>query len=105
MLKPTEAKAEEARKKARELFQRDRAKDEEILKEREKAFAAQSQKLSKLRALRLAREAQDEAAAAEAKTVGDAAKATAKAANASAKAANAAAKKTAKKAVKPSKLG
>jgi len=62
MLRPTEAKAEEARKKARELFTRDRAKDEELVKEREMAFAAQSQKTARLRALRLARE-EGEAAA------------------------------------------
>ena len=64
MLRPTEAKAEEARKKARELFKRDRAKDEEIVKEREKAFATQAQKTAKLKALRLARDAEQEAAAA-----------------------------------------
>jgi hypothetical protein len=78
MLRPTEAKAEEARKKARELFQRDRAKDAEAVKEREKAFEAQSHKTAKLKALRLAREAQNEAAAVEAKAVADAAKAAAK---------------------------
>jgi len=97
MLKPNEAKAEEARKKARDLFQRDRAKDEEIVKEREKAFTAQSQKLAKLRALRLAREAQDEAQAAVAKTVADQAKSVAKAAVTEAKAAKKAARKTATK--------
>jgi hypothetical protein len=78
MLRPTEAKAEEARRKARDLFQRDRAKDAEAVKEREKAFAAQSEKTAKLRALRLARDAQDEAAAAEAKTAATTAKAAAK---------------------------
>jgi hypothetical protein len=57
MLRPIEAKAEEARKKAQELFQRDRAKDAEIVKEREKAFEAQSQKTAKLKALRLTRDA------------------------------------------------
>jgi hypothetical protein len=57
MLRPTEAKAEEARKKAHDLFQRDRAKDAEAVKEREKAFDAQSQKTAKLKALRLARDA------------------------------------------------
>jgi hypothetical protein len=61
MLRPAEAKAEEARKKARELFQRDRAKDAEAIKEREKAFTVQSEKTAKLKALRLAREAQQEA--------------------------------------------
>ena len=67
MLRPTEAKAEEARKKARDLFNHDRAKDAEVVKEREKAFTAQSEKTAKLKALRLARDARDEAAAAEAK--------------------------------------
>jgi hypothetical protein len=64
MLRPAEAKAEEARKKARDLFKRDRAKEEEVVKEREKAFAAQSQKTARLKAMRLARDAQAEAAAA-----------------------------------------
>ena len=68
MLRPTEAKAEEARKKARELFQRDRAKDQEVVKEREKAFEAQSQKTARLKALRLARDAAAETAAREADT-------------------------------------
>jgi hypothetical protein len=66
MLKPAEVKAEEARKKARELFQRDRAKDVEIVKERERAFDAQSAKIAKLKAVRLARDAVQQAAAAEA---------------------------------------
>jgi hypothetical protein len=57
MLRPTEAKAEEARKKAHDLFQRDRAKDAEAVKEREKAFEVQSAKTAKLKALRLARDA------------------------------------------------
>ncbi len=64
MLRPTEARAEEARKKARDLFTRDRAKDAEIVKEREKAFSAQAQKTAKLKALRLARDAQTAATAA-----------------------------------------
>jgi hypothetical protein len=64
MLRPAEAKAEEARKKARDLFQRDRAKDAEVIKEREKAFTVQSEKTAKLKALRLARDAAAEAAAA-----------------------------------------
>jgi hypothetical protein len=64
MLRPTEAKAEEARKKARDLFQRDRAKDAEVVKEREKAFEAQSHKTAKLKALRLARDAELQSAAA-----------------------------------------
>ena len=64
MLRPAEAKAEEARKKARDLFKRDRAKEEEVVKEREKAFNAQSQKTARLKALRLARDAEAEAVAA-----------------------------------------
>ncbi len=48
-MRPAEAKAEEARKKARELFQRDRAKDAEVIKEREKAFTVQSEKTAKLK--------------------------------------------------------
>ncbi|MDQ7250772.1 hypothetical protein [Dongia sedimenti] len=64
MLRPTEAKAEEARKKARDLFTKDRAKEAEVVKEREKAFATQAQKTAKLKALRLARDAEQEAAAA-----------------------------------------
>jgi len=78
MLRPTEAKAEEARKKARELFTRDRAKEEEVVKEREKAFAAQSQKTAKLKAMRLARDAAEETAAREAQTVKAATAAAAK---------------------------
>ena len=64
MLRPTEARAEEARKKAREVFTRDRAKDAEVVKEREKAFAAQAQKTARLKALRIAREADRQAEAA-----------------------------------------
>jgi hypothetical protein len=57
MLKLAEARAEEARKKARDLFAQDRAKSAEVVKEREKAFNAQTQKTERLKALRLAREA------------------------------------------------
>ena len=64
MLQPTEAKAEDARKKARDLFTQYRAKEAEVVKEREKAFATQAQKTAKLKALRLARDAEQEAAAA-----------------------------------------
>lgn len=63
MLKPAEAKADEARKQARELFQRERAKDSEVIKEREKLFSAQAEKTAKFRALRLARDAAEQAAA------------------------------------------
>ena len=91
MLRPTEAKAEEARKKARDLFQRDRAKDAEVVKERERAFAAQSQKTARLKALRIARDAETGGAADEAKTV------AAPTAKTGAKAAAKPAAKTAKK--------
>jgi hypothetical protein len=64
MIRPTEVRAEEARRKAKDMFARDRAKEVEIVKEREKAFANQTQKTARLRALRLAREANDRAAAA-----------------------------------------
>jgi len=60
MLRPMEARAEEARKKARELFTRDRAKEAEVVKEREKAFDVQAAKTAKLKALRLARDAQQQ---------------------------------------------
>jgi hypothetical protein len=63
MLKPTEARAEEARKKARELFANDRAKEQAVVKEREKAFATEAAKTERLKALRLARDAADAAAA------------------------------------------
>ena len=62
MLKPTEARAEEARRQARELFVRDRAKEAEVVKEREKRQTVQTEKTAKLRALRLAKEAADLAA-------------------------------------------
>jgi hypothetical protein len=83
MLRPAEAKAEEARKKARDLFKRDRAKEEEVVKEREKAFAAQSQKTARLKALRLARDAEAEAVAAAAPPAPKKAVKTAKAKKAS----------------------
>jgi hypothetical protein len=63
MLRPTEARAEEARKKARDLFVRDRAKDAEVVKEREKRQTVQNEKTAKLKALRLAKEAAELAAA------------------------------------------
>jgi hypothetical protein len=64
MMRSMEIKAAEARKKAGEVFTRDRAKEAEVVKEREKAFAAQAQKTAKLKALRLARDAEEQAAAA-----------------------------------------
>jgi hypothetical protein len=64
MLKPNQARIEEARKKAHDLWVQGKAKDAEIVKEREKAFTAQAEKTARLRALRLAREAADLEAAA-----------------------------------------
>ena len=63
MIRLTEVRAEEARKKAQDLFTRDRAKEAEAVKEREKTFAVQTQKTARLKALRLAREEQERAAA------------------------------------------
>ncbi|HVO03836.1 MAG TPA: hypothetical protein VMT54_16665 [Candidatus Cybelea sp.] len=64
MMKMIADRAERMRREARELFTRDRAKETEVVKEREKAFAAQTEKTDRLRALRLAREAEERAAAA-----------------------------------------
>ena len=63
MLKPTAQRAEQARQEAKDLFARDRAKELEAVKEREKAFAVQTQKTDRLRALRFVREAAERAAA------------------------------------------
>ncbi len=64
MMKMTAQRAEQARREAKDLFAHERAKENEVVKEREKAFAAQSQKTERLRALRLAREAEAAATAA-----------------------------------------
>jgi hypothetical protein len=64
MMRPTEQRAEQARRQAQDLFARDRAKEAEVVTEREKGFAVQTQKTARLRALRLAREAQERATAA-----------------------------------------
>ena len=69
MLKPTAERAEQARREAKELFARDRAKELEVVKEREKAFAVQTQKTDRLRAQRLVREAAEREAAAAAAPV------------------------------------
>jgi hypothetical protein len=63
MMKLTAQRAEQARREAQDLFARDRAKEAEVVKEREKGFAVQTQKTARLRALRLAREVQERAAA------------------------------------------
>ena len=64
MMKMIADRAERMRQEARELFTRDRAKEMEVVKEREKAFAAQTEKTDRLRALRLARETEARRAAA-----------------------------------------
>jgi hypothetical protein len=64
MLKPTAERAEQARREAKDIFARERAKESEVVKEREKMFAARTEKTERLRALRLAREEQERAAAA-----------------------------------------
>ena len=64
MMKMTAQRAEQARREAKDLFERERAKESEVVKEREKAFAVQAQKTARLRELRLAREAQEREAAA-----------------------------------------
>lgn len=79
MLRPTQARSEEARRQAQDVSARDRAKEAEVVKEREKGFAVQTQKTARLRALRLAREAEERAAAAAEPAVPKAPKKTAKA--------------------------
>jgi hypothetical protein len=64
MSKLTEQRDQLARREAQDMFALARSKDAEIVKEREKAFSAQAQKTTRLRALRLAREAEERAAAA-----------------------------------------
>ena len=64
MMKMTAQRAEQARREAKELFARDRAKEAEVVKEREKAFAVGTEKTMRLRALRLTREAEERASAA-----------------------------------------
>ena len=64
MNKQTEERAQVARREAQDTFARDRAREGEVVKEREKAFEAQSQKAARLRASRLAREAEERAVAA-----------------------------------------
>lgn len=64
MLKAAEQRAVIARREAQDMFARDRAKEAEVVKERERGFAAQTEKTARLRALRLARENQERAAAA-----------------------------------------
>jgi hypothetical protein len=62
-IKPTAENAERARRDAKDMFARDRAKEAEVVKERERMFAVQTQKTDRLRALRLDRETGERAAA------------------------------------------
>jgi hypothetical protein len=67
MMKPNIARTEEARKKARDMFAQVKAKDGEVVKEREKKQAMEIEKTSRLKAIRLAKEAVDRANAPEPK--------------------------------------
>ena len=64
MMKMLAQRAEQARLEAKNLFAQDRAKEMEVVKEREKIFSAQTDKTSHLRALRLARENEEHVSAA-----------------------------------------
>lgn len=59
MMKFMVQRAEQARREAQDMLTRDRAKEAEIVKEREKMFSERTQTTERLRALRLAREAED----------------------------------------------
>ncbi|MBL8710739.1 MAG: hypothetical protein JNL25_16215 [Rhodospirillaceae bacterium] len=61
MLKPISKQAEESQRKAKELFEKNRQREQDLLKERAKATAAVAEKTSRLKALRLAKEAADRA--------------------------------------------
>jgi len=62
------SRAEEARRQARHFFAKDKDKESAILKERMKTEAALDEKTTRLRALRLAKEAADREAAPAAKS-------------------------------------
>ncbi len=64
MLNSRRLRDEEARRKAQEHFDKVKHHDAEIVKEREKLQQADAEKTARLRALRLAKEAADKAAAA-----------------------------------------
>lgn len=63
MLNSRRLRDEEARRKAQEHFDKVKRHDAEIVKEREKLQQADAEKTARLRALRLAKEAADKAAA------------------------------------------
>jgi len=58
-MKPSETRAEEARRKAQDHFTKAKERESAFIRERDKAEAAQAAKTAKLRALRLAKEAED----------------------------------------------
>ncbi len=62
MLNSKRSRDEEARRKAQEHFDRIKQRDAEILKERERLLQADAEKTTRLRALRLAKEAAEKAA-------------------------------------------
>lgn len=61
MLKPVSKQAEESQRKAKELFDKNRQRELDLIKERAKADAIIAEKTSRLKALRLAKEAADRA--------------------------------------------
>jgi hypothetical protein len=61
MLKPVSKQAEESQRKAKELFDKNRQRELDLIKERAKADAVVAEKTSRLKALRLAKEAADRA--------------------------------------------
>lgn len=61
MLKPVSKQAEESQRKAKELFDKNRQRELDLIKERAKADAIVAEKTSRLKALRLAKEAADRA--------------------------------------------
>jgi hypothetical protein len=69
MLKPVSKQAEESQRKAKELFEKNRQRELDLIKERAKADAVVAEKTSRLKALRLAKEAADRADAAAAPPV------------------------------------
>ena len=61
MLKPVSKQAEESQRKAKEVFEKNRQRELDLIKERAKADAIVAEKTSRLKALRLAKEAADRA--------------------------------------------
>jgi hypothetical protein len=91
MLKPVSKQAEESQRKAKELFEKNRQRELDLIKERAKADAIVAEKTSRLKALRLAKEAADRADAAAAPPVKKTRTTRAKSADAPAAASKAAA--------------